>query len=244
VVKHKDQLGLITTVNGVQYELKKLVDIKKITSKKTNENTYAGTRQESFDRAIYLTYVEQGKDKDFKITRKDVYAELGDMLNRVETKEFDKSNQHRIADFKYVYLSRGGKTLAEVWHDSLDKDIVSCWINRSLVKQTNESVTNTEDVVSKWAHEKDYDSKKKMFVVDTKEYLTGYFGTVELEKEKKIMTILSNIFDDAMKKKHHHGIDYVKNDSDYKAGIYTIAKCLKTNDTDTVYDMIDNIFND
>lgn len=29
-VKHKDQLGLITKVGGVQYELKKLVDIKKL----------------------------------------------------------------------------------------------------------------------------------------------------------------------------------------------------------------------
>ena len=95
---------------------------------------------------------------------------------------------------------------------------------------------------SNWINEKDYDTKRKRFVLDTKEYLTGFFGTVGFKNEHQIMKRLVVIFDYAMNKIHDHGIYFLKDNGEYKTQIFTIAKYLK-GDEDTVYSIIDGVFN-
>ena len=96
---------------------------------------------------------------------------------------------------------------------------------------------------SSWVNEKDYDKKKNMFVWNTKEYLTGFFGTVDLKNEKQIMKRLELIFDYAMSKPNEHGIKFLRDDYEFKPQIHTIAKYLNAEDVNMVYDIIDGVFN-
>jgi len=56
-----------------------------------------------------------------------------------------------------------------------------------------------------WYDTSDVQTQEKTFVWDTKEYLTGHFGTVGSENEKKIMTNLLKIFREAQKDIHQYG---------------------------------------
>ena len=127
-----------------------------------------------------------------------------------------------------------------------DKKLKS-FIKTTIREFLNEQYEHTDDGLStfysSWVNEKDYNKKKNVFVWDTKEYLTSFFGTVGLKNEKQIIKRLEVIFDYAMSKPHEHGINFLRDDYEFKPQIHTIAKYLNTNDVDVVYDIIDGVFN-
>lgn len=127
-----------------------------------------------------------------------------------------------------------------------DKKLKS-FIKTTIREFLNEQYEHTDDgsstFYSSWVNEKDYNKKKNVFVWDTKEYLTGFFGTVGLKNEKQIIKRLEVIFDYAMSKPHEHGINFLRDDYEFKPQIHTISKYLNTNDVDVVYDIIDGVFN-
>ena len=63
------------------------------------------------------------------------------------------------------------------------------------------------------------------------------------ENEKQIMKRLEVIFDYAMSKPNEHGINFLRDDYEFRPQIHTIAKYLNTGDVDMVYDIIDGVFN-
>jgi hypothetical protein len=74
-------------------------------------------------------------------------------------------------------------------------------ITESQLKKILESTNNEKH----WYDTSDIKTQEKTFVWDTKEYLTGHFGTIGVEKEKKVMTILLKIFREAQLDIHQHG---------------------------------------
>ena len=89
---------------------------------------YADSHQHRFDRAIYKTYVERGKN--FKYVSKEIfYKLLGDKIDKNQTISFDKTRIYRLADEKTMCLSKGGTILGEIWKE---EDIASYWINNDI----------------------------------------------------------------------------------------------------------------
>lgn len=111
------------------------------------------------------------------------------------------------------------------------------------IKEEYEHKDTEESYFSSWIDEKDYDSKKKRFVWDAKETLTGFFGTIGVKNEQQIMKRLGQIFDHAMSKTYEHGISFLKDNWEHRSQLNTISKYLNTNDVDLVYDLIDGVFN-
>ena len=119
-------------------------------------------------------------------------------------------------------------------------------IVRNIIKEQYQDDRNELDVTfySSWPYEKDYKSQKHTFIIDTKEHLTGYFGTVGLKKEAQIMKKLGQIFDYAMSYKNYDsGINFYTESGNIKPQINTIAGLLEADDVDVVYDIIDGTFN-
>lgn len=108
-------------------------------SKPLNENSassssnYCDSREATerrFNTAIYLTYVEQNKDKDFKKTTKEYfYDKLDDRAHRIRIIRFDKNRVYRLADEREEWLSKNNNVLGEIWRES---NMESFWINKSL----------------------------------------------------------------------------------------------------------------
>jgi hypothetical protein len=94
---------------------------------------FGETHQQRFDRAIYLTYVEQHKDNQFKhISKEEFEKQLYSKLDRIETVEYDKKNRYRLADEKRIWLAKYGRTLGEVYieyDEDAKENIKSYWIN-------------------------------------------------------------------------------------------------------------------
>jgi heme oxygenase len=98
-----------------------------------NENI-GETHQQRFDRAIYLTYVQLHKDNQFKkVSKEDFYKQLYSILDRIETVKYDMKDIYRLADSKYIWLSKSGRTLGEVYKEfdeDTKEDVISYWINK------------------------------------------------------------------------------------------------------------------
>lgn len=96
---------------------------------------FGSTPQQRFDRAIYLTYVEQHKYNQFKhISKEEFYAKLQDKTDKIDIKKYDLKNIYRLADEKHIWLSKSGRTLGEVFIEHDDGQLVrgdceSYWIN-------------------------------------------------------------------------------------------------------------------
>lgn len=94
----------------------------------------------------------------------------------------------------------------------------------------------------RWVYEKDYESKKRAYVSDSIENLTGHFGVNPSYNPKRLYNIISNIFDASMKDIYHQGIKVGFNQ------IESIAKNVAGNDyeegdAETVFDILNNEFN-
>lgn len=133
----------------------------------------------------------------------------------------------------YIYED---KLFINMENDKKLKSFIKTTIREFLNEQYEHTDDGSSTFYSSWVNEKDYNKKKNVFVWDTKEYLTSFFGTVGLKNEKQIIKRLEVIFDYAMSKPHEHGINFLTQ-------IHTIAKYLNTNDVDVVYDIIDGVFN-
>ena len=71
------------------------------------------------------------------------------------------------------------------------KNFIKTTIREFLNEQYEHKDDGSSTFYSSWVNEKDYDKRKNVFVWDTKEYLTGFFGTVGLKNEKQIMNSLN-----------------------------------------------------
>ena len=140
----------------------------------------------------------------------------------------------------YIYED---KLFINMENDKKLKSFIKTTIREFLNEQYEHTDDGSSTFYSSWVNEKDYNKKKNVFVWDTKEYLTSFFGTVGLKNEKQIIKRLEVIFDYAMSKPHEHGINFLRDDYEFKPQIHTIAKYLNTNDVDVVYDIIDGVFN-
>jgi len=83
---------------------------------------------------------------------------------------------------------------------SLNEEILKI---KSIMGLKENMIDHTEE--QRWYDMSDPKEQEKMFVWDTKEYLTGYFGTIGLENEKKVMANLLKIFREAKADIHQHG---------------------------------------
>jgi hypothetical protein len=63
-----------------------------------------------------------------------------------------------------------------------------------------------KDWEPRWVYEKDYASKKRSYVNDTIEYLTGFFGINSSFNRTRLDIVVGNIFDATMKDIYHHGV--------------------------------------
>ena len=105
----------------------------KITQSLLNENI-GSTKQQRFDTAIYLTYVEHGDGNTFKKVSKDVFDEHMSKRGVKETKVFnyDKNRIYRLADTKTIYYSNRNLVLGEVYEEVDDDSgeyVISHWLN-------------------------------------------------------------------------------------------------------------------
>jgi len=74
------------------------------------------------------------------------------------------------------------------------------------IKPFNESTEIPDWLTSEWMYQNSIEEKRAMFVHDTYEYLTGYFGTLNSNiKEKGVKNALVQIFDDRMNIKEYKG---------------------------------------
>jgi len=111
-------------------------------SERSGDSAWGESHQERFDRAIYLTYVQLHKDRDFKhVSAQDFSAFMlskieGDGEN-LESKivNYDRNNlfnRHRVADSKETWTNKKDrKVVAEVFEetDEWGNSVVSYWIN-------------------------------------------------------------------------------------------------------------------
>jgi len=85
-------------------------------------------RQESFDREIYLHYIEIGEitgEKFKHVSKEDYYSALYSKIDRREAVTSNKSNIYRIADERDVWLMKNSSIVGEIWkYDGL----VSHWV--------------------------------------------------------------------------------------------------------------------
>jgi hypothetical protein len=144
-------------------------------------------------------------------------------------------------NFRYLYINK--KLFIDMEQDKKLKNFIKTTIRGFLNEQYEHTDDGSSTFYSSWVNEKDYDKRKNVFVWDVKEYLTGFFGTVGLKNEKQIMKRLEVIFDYAMSKPNEHGINFLRDDYEFRPQIHTIAKYLNTDDVDMVYGIIDGLFN-
>lgn len=98
----------------------------------------APSKQERFDRAIYLTYVESRNQKNYKpVTKEIFYDKLRDKVKDRKTIDYDKSRIYRLADMKEIWLDNRGDILGEAWFEFKtddDEHVESYWINTEKVE--------------------------------------------------------------------------------------------------------------
>lgn len=167
-----------------------------------------------------------------------------------------------ISSLEHVYLDyalfdnviRTGKNPQEV---AREKENMEESIRKIVKEVLNENLEQHEKdyeegyLTSKWMYENTYEDKKKMFINDSYEALTSFFGTLSQhenfkDKHKRAMFNLGRIFDESMKKKYDHGIGtaiMTKSEDEYKRSFINLSAIFGTGDTETVHEIIDGIFN-
>lgn len=93
---------------------------------------------ERFNRAIYLTYMEQHRPFK-KVSEEEFNKKLFNdkFADKIESKTvyFNEDNIHRLADRKYIISLKGGTILGELWvEDDTNDTISSYWINTDYIK--------------------------------------------------------------------------------------------------------------
>jgi hypothetical protein len=94
------------------------------------------SQQQRFDTAIYLTYVEQHKNNEFKhVSWEEFYSKLNyDNVYNKKIVRFDMSRIYRLADEKEIWLGKHNDVLGEVWIEKDEDgtgDIESHWIKNN-----------------------------------------------------------------------------------------------------------------
>lgn len=98
------------------------------------------TKQQRFDRAIYLHYVENELYKEFKPVSEDVFIEkicFSDKFQKMDRVHSDLSNIYRLSDDREIYKDRFENVLGEVWIEfdiSKEEYVKSYWINEEIIK--------------------------------------------------------------------------------------------------------------
>lgn len=104
------------------------------------KENYADSQQQRFDTAIYLTYVEFHKDKDFIHVPWETFYDNLNYSNVFSKKtiEFDKNRIYRLADEKEVWFGKHNNIVGEVWSEKNEDgtdNIESYWIKAEMYKK-------------------------------------------------------------------------------------------------------------
>lgn len=88
------------------------------------------THQQRFDRAIYLTYVDQNR-KFKRVSKEEFYNQLADKVADKKAVNYDMTYRHRLADTKEVWYNNRKMIIGEIFKetDEWDDYVESYWIN-------------------------------------------------------------------------------------------------------------------
>lgn len=96
---------------------------------------FGESHQQRFNRAIYLTYVEQDRYMELKsATKKEFYEKIySKNLGKRTIRQLDKSRIYRLADEHEVWRAKHSGVLGEIWRED---DVESYWLNYKLKEST------------------------------------------------------------------------------------------------------------
>lgn len=120
-----------TDLNLAKNEFKFVVDNLYDRVDKSNISEDIGeTHQARFNRAIYLTYVEQNK-KTKRVSKEEFYSQLSDIVADKKEVNYDMTYRHRLADKKEVWFDKRKRVIGEIFKetDEWDDYVESYWIN-------------------------------------------------------------------------------------------------------------------